>query len=109
MMPSRHLRLGSKTPNPESPVVATSRIRVENFVPVACLASTTMTGAPPRRAVEPDGSRTTASCHQLRYEVSLRCIRQSATREPFSRAGMAEKPQGSSLQTGELRRAHRHD
>jgi hypothetical protein len=27
----------------------------------------------PRRAVEADGSRTTGSCHQLRYEVSLRC------------------------------------
>src|SRR5215510_7957399 len=60
MIPSRHLRLGSKTPDPESPVVATSRIRVENFVrnvkgstcggtiwdSVACLASTTMTGSP---------------------------------------------------------------
>src|SRR5262245_45778225 len=60
MMPSRHLRFGSKTPDPESPVVATSRIRVENFVrnvkgstrgetiwdSVACLASTTMTGSP---------------------------------------------------------------
>src|SRR5215469_9868627 len=53
MMPSRHLRFGSKTPDPESPVVSTSRIRVENFVrdvkgstrgetiwdSVACLAS----------------------------------------------------------------------
>src|SRR5262245_30692767 len=60
MMPSRHLRLGSKTPDPESPVVATSRIRVENLVrnvkgstcggtiwdSVACVASTTMTGSP---------------------------------------------------------------
>jgi hypothetical protein len=32
IMPSRHLRFGSKTPDPESPVVATSRMRVENFV-----------------------------------------------------------------------------
>src|SRR5262249_12758130 len=60
MIPSRHLRFGSKTPDPEFPVVATSRMRVENFVrnvkgstrgettwdSVACLASTTMTGSP---------------------------------------------------------------
>src|SRR6266516_6448698 len=59
-MPGMHFRVGSKTPDPESPVVATSRIRVENFVrnvkgstcggtiwdSVACLASTTMTGSP---------------------------------------------------------------
>ena len=32
MMPSRHLRLGSKTPDPEFPVVATSLIHVENFL-----------------------------------------------------------------------------
>ena len=57
MMPSRHFRFGSKTPDPEFPVVATSRINVENFVrnvkgstrgetvwdSVACVASTTMT------------------------------------------------------------------
>jgi len=60
MMPSRHFRFGSKTPDPEFPVVATSRINVENFVckvkgstrgetiwdSVACMASTTMTGSP---------------------------------------------------------------
>jgi hypothetical protein len=59
-MPSRHFRFGSKTPDPEFPVVATSRISVENFVrdvkgstrgetiwdSVACVASTTMTGSP---------------------------------------------------------------
>src|SRR2546428_26538 len=60
MMPSRHFQFGSKTPDPEFPVVAISRISVENFVrnvkhsacggtirdSVACLASTTMTGSP---------------------------------------------------------------
>ena len=57
---SRHLRFGSKTPDPEFPVVATSPIRVENLCRnvncstcgatmwdrVACSASTTMTGSP---------------------------------------------------------------
>src|SRR5712691_10702436 len=31
MMPRRHLRFGSKTPDPEFPVVATSPIKVENL------------------------------------------------------------------------------
>src|SRR5438874_7202279 len=59
-MPSRHLRSGSKTPDPEFPVVATSPISVENLVRdvkartcgetmwdrVARTTSTTMTGSP---------------------------------------------------------------
>jgi hypothetical protein len=32
MMPSRHFRFGSKTPDPEFPVLATSPINVENVV-----------------------------------------------------------------------------
>src|SRR5262249_5029428 len=59
-MPSKHLRCGSKTPDPEFPVVATSPIRVENLPRnvkdstrgetmwdrAALTASTTMTGSP---------------------------------------------------------------
>src|SRR5262249_48977723 len=60
MMPRRHLRFGSKTPDPEFPVVATSPISVENLIRdvkdrtcgetmwerVALAASTTITGSP---------------------------------------------------------------
>ncbi len=57
MMPSRHFRAGSKTPDPEFPVVATSLIKVESRRKlrhcgaamrdlVMAVASATMTGSP---------------------------------------------------------------
>src|SRR3954452_13440288 len=60
IMPSKHLLFGSNTPDPEFPVVATSPIRVENFLRhseemtcgatmwdrAARSASTTMTSSP---------------------------------------------------------------
>ena len=53
----------------------------------------------PRRAVEADGSKTTVSCHQLRYEVSLRCTLYDHS-SIFSRASSRSRNQCRPRQAG---------
>ena len=71
MMPSRHLRPASNTPDPEFPVVATSLITVENLLRTFCgsnrgdmirdravpSGTATMTGSPGHGGVSQSGMR----------------------------------------------------